>query len=235
MSNKILVTICHSKADEMWAVDALKHRGNHTGETYQLGDVGHLCHVVQCVLSGFIQHDKAGSHDGQVPQRLHVAVDASVAVCHFRASSRNYRLNGATTGHEANVQLTWKILSRQAAVGLAQLVKGLLLSERVVPKGLLTQGLDLGRTPLTAPVKQNHRRTVSSGLRFSFEETPDGFLNELVDKQRWGVSVWLACESQRSAVFIHHVTTPAHCKPEIIPLSAGFNKEHNRKHNVITD
>lgn len=49
--------------------------------TYQLGDVGHLCHVVQCVLSGFVQHDEAGGHDGQVPQRLHVGVDASVAIC----------------------------------------------------------------------------------------------------------------------------------------------------------
>lgn len=51
--------------------------------TYQLGDVGHLRHVVQCVLSGFIQHNEAGGHDGQVPQRLHIGVDASVAVCHL--------------------------------------------------------------------------------------------------------------------------------------------------------
>lgn len=53
--------------------------------TYQLGDVGHLSHVVQGVFSGFVQHNEAGGHGGQVPQRRHTGVDASVAVCHLES------------------------------------------------------------------------------------------------------------------------------------------------------
>lgn len=79
--------------------------------TYQLGDVGHLRHVVQCVLAGFIQHNEAGRHDGQVPQRLHIGVDASVAVCHSEINqgvtdlTKRHRAP-SSTGHEADVRLT---------------------------------------------------------------------------------------------------------------------------------
>lgn len=50
-------------------------------ETYQLGDVGHLSHVVQGVFTGFIQHDEAGGHRNQVPERLHAGLSVTVAVC----------------------------------------------------------------------------------------------------------------------------------------------------------
>lgn len=49
--------------------------------TYQLCDVGHLSHVVQSVFSGFVQHDEAGGHNAQVPQRLHVGLNVSIAIC----------------------------------------------------------------------------------------------------------------------------------------------------------
>lgn len=49
--------------------------------THQLRDVGHLSHVVQCVFSGFSQHDEAGGHDAEVPERLHVGLHVTVAVC----------------------------------------------------------------------------------------------------------------------------------------------------------
>lgn len=48
--------------------------------TYQLRDVGHLSHVVQSLLCGFTQHDVAGGHDAQVPQRLHVRRNVTVAI-----------------------------------------------------------------------------------------------------------------------------------------------------------
>ena len=50
-------------------------------ETYQLGDVGHLGHVVQGVFTGFLQHDEAGGHHAQVPERLHVGLNVTIAVC----------------------------------------------------------------------------------------------------------------------------------------------------------
>ena len=52
--------------------------------TYQLCEVGHLSHVVQCVFSGFVQHDEAGGHGAQVPERLHVRVHVTVAVYNRR-------------------------------------------------------------------------------------------------------------------------------------------------------
>lgn len=49
--------------------------------TYQLCDVGHLGHVVQSVFRGLLQHDGAGGHNAQLPERLHVGLDVTVAVC----------------------------------------------------------------------------------------------------------------------------------------------------------
>lgn len=61
-------------------------RGNSRVETtvettYQLSDVGHLSHVVQGVFSRFVQHDEAGGHGAQVPQRLHLWLDVAMAIC----------------------------------------------------------------------------------------------------------------------------------------------------------
>lgn len=52
-----------------------------TKQTYQLCDVGHLSHVEQSVLTGLIQHDEAGGHDAEVPERLRVGINVTVAVC----------------------------------------------------------------------------------------------------------------------------------------------------------
>lgn len=49
--------------------------------THQLCDVGHLSHVVHVVFSRLVQHDEAGGHGAQVPERLHLRLDAAVAVC----------------------------------------------------------------------------------------------------------------------------------------------------------
>lgn len=54
--------------------------------THQLCDVGHLSHVVQSVFSGLVQHDEAGCHDAQVPQRLHARFNVTVTVCCYNVS-----------------------------------------------------------------------------------------------------------------------------------------------------
>lgn len=49
--------------------------------TYQLCDISHLSHVVQCVFCGFVQHDEAGGHNAQVPQGLRVRLHVTVSIC----------------------------------------------------------------------------------------------------------------------------------------------------------
>lgn len=36
---------------------------------------------MQGVFSGFVQHDEAGGHSAQVPQRLHVRLNVTIAIC----------------------------------------------------------------------------------------------------------------------------------------------------------
>ena len=50
---------------------------------HQLGDVGHLGHVVQSALVGLLQHDEAGRCRTQVPKRLHLWSDVTVAICRY--------------------------------------------------------------------------------------------------------------------------------------------------------
>lgn len=49
--------------------------------TYQLCDISHLSHVVQCVFCGFVQHDEAGGHNAQVPQWLRVRLHVTISIC----------------------------------------------------------------------------------------------------------------------------------------------------------